>query len=469
MSIRSLFRPAPLAAILLPAILCLATVPADAQGRTRAVGPEGLVYSLHEGAYGDLFPRQGLGEADSSALALDVIDGEGGRTRLLVPGTEGVDVDDSASLLFEDESNTLFVLWQTKSNVIHSRLNLVGYRDGEWSEPIEISGKPFGWKSSPQLAVTRDAFETEAEDGTAHEWSRTVLHVLWRESGPTGEPQVFYSPVTLLNGEYTGWNPVHLLDQFVDVAPAGKPGAVGSMVADAPAIEPGWNSHSVVVAFVPEASGVLVTLGIELTPGEISFLGDEARHQISEVGRSLPAGGGIGALAGKVRHQISEVGARLKLHPSVTQYLAEAAHAEILAAAPNDPVEALADRVRHQISEVGARITDRGFERMLGKSALHLLEMPERIEDGTPSLMISVVSPMMIRTAPETGGEAPTLHLSRDGGAALVSWQGKGVLEYRESLPEGWSEVRTLRLHGELDLERALQMLDRRIDESGSR
>lgn len=467
MSARTLLRPA-LAAILLPALLCLAVIPADAQTRTRAVGPEGTIYALHEGAYGDLFPRQGLGDAESSALALDVIDGDGARERLLVPGTEDVDVDDSASLLFEDESHTLFVLWQTKSNVIHSRLNLIGYRDGVWSEPIEISGKPFGWKSSPQLAVTRDAFETEEADGAVREWSRTVLHVLWRESGPTGEPQVFYSPVTLLNGEYTGWNPVHLLDQFVASGTTGNGGPVGSAVADAPAIEPGWNSHSVVVAFVPEASGELVTIGIELTPGEISFLADEARHQISEIGRTLPAGGGLGALAGKARHQISEIGARLKLHTSVTRYLADAAHTEILAGDPEEPVEVLADRVRHQISEIGARITDRGFERLAGKSALHLLEMPERVEDGTPSLMISVVSPVMTLPAPETGGAAPILHLSRDGSAALVSWRGNGVLKYRESLPEGWSEVRTLRLEGELDLERALQMLDRRIDESGS-
>jgi hypothetical protein len=428
-----------------------------------AVGTDGRLFMVHEGSYGDLFPGRGLADETNPALALEVVHPDQSRETLLVPDTEGESLEDSASVLFEDGSETLFILWQTKINAIHSRLNLVGFRDGGWTETIEISGNPFGWKSSPQLAVTRDRFTTAEDDGSLRTWKRTVVHLLWWEGDE--EPQVLYTPVVLIDGQYSGWNPVYRLD---DLAPAaGVPmAAPNGPLARAPRIETGQNGQSVVIGFVPASGGELVTVSVELMPGEISALADKVRHQIIDVGRELRGSGGNSALAGKVRHQIIDVGARLKLHAAVSSYLASEVHGRILASDPEGPVASLADDVRHQIIDVGAHINDRGFDRLSSKSVYQVVELPGGGTQAPPDLIR--VMRVSSRALPNTGDEDHSVYLSRDGKGVIAAWKEGEILLYRESRNEGWSGVRRLRLVGGLDLPRAKSLLERRADELGA-
>lgn len=447
--------------------LALAAGPAnatDAPGAA-AVGADGRLFMVHAGAYGDLFPGQGLAGGANPALALEMVHPDQSREMLLVPETESEHVEDSASVLFEDGSETLFILWQTKINSIHSRLNLVGFRDGGWTEPIEISGNPFGWKSSPQLAVTRDRFTTAEDDGTLRTWKRTVVHLLWWE-GADDEPQVLYTPVVLIDGVYSGWNPVYRLDDLA--LAAGVPmAAPDSALARSPRIEPGLNGQSVVIGFVPTTGGELVTVSIELLPGEISALAEKVRHQIIDVGRQVRASGGNSALAGKVRHQIIDVGARLKLHPGVSAYIATQVHDHILASDPASPVNPLADDVRHQIIDVGAHIADRGFDRLSAKSVYQVVELPGGDGADAPPDLIRVMRASS-RELPATGDDGHSLYLSRDGEGVVAAWMEGDALLYRESRGEGWSDIRSLRLGHGLDLQRAKSLLERRADERGA-
>jgi hypothetical protein len=57
------------------------------------------------------------------------------------------------------------------------------------------------------------------------------------------------------------------------------------------------------------------------------------------------------------------------------------------------------------------------------------------------------------------------VYLSRNGRQAVVSWIDEGVVNYRESRGDGWSDTRQLRLGDELDLGRAREILERRADE----
>lgn len=447
-------------------LLALTATPAAAMEApdAAAVGADGRLFMVHAGPYGELFPEQGLADAASPALALEMVHPDQRREMLLVPDTESENVEDSASVLFEDGSETLFILWQTKINSIHSRLNLVGFHDGAWTETIEISGNPFGWKSSPQLAVTRDRFTTSEDDGTVRTWKRTVVHLLWWE-GAEDEPQVLYTPVVLIDGVYSGWNPVYRLDQLA--LAAGVPmAAPGAGLARAPRIEPGLNGQSVVIGFVPASGGELVTVSIELLPGEIGALADKVRHQIIDVGRQVRATGGNAALAGKVRHQIIDVGARLKLHPGVSSYIASQVHEHILASDPGSPVTPLADDVRHQIIDVGAHITDRGFDRLGAKSVYQVVELPGGDGAGAPPDLIRVMRASR-RELPTTGDGDHALYLSRDGEGVVAVWMENDALRYRESRGEGWSDVRSLRLGNGLDLQRAKSLLERRADERG--
>ena len=469
MTVRALAR-IPLAVLLTVVALAPAVaLPAAADpARDASVGGKGELYLVREGAYGELFPEQGLAARENPALALDVTRAGGATERLLVPGTETSDVEDSASILYEDESGTLFVLWQTKVNIIHSRLNLVGYQNGQWTELIEISGNPFGWKSSPQLAVTRDVFQTEEAEGGLRTWQRTVVHLLWWEEGAGGEPLTHYSPVVLLNGVYTGWNPVLRLDDLEVVSSEGLPSPLNLPLAEAPRIDSGRNGQSVAIGFVHPATGELVTLTAEILPGEFAFIADRVRNQIIEIGReSRPDQ--PGARADKVRNQIIEIGNRLGLHPSVPSYAAELAAAAIEASPPGEDPAVLGDRVRNQIIEIGARLTDRGFDRGRTARKLQVLETTSSGAGAPPNLIRLVQA--SLRPAPATGANENALFLSHEGGEAIVAWQAEdgSALLYRESRGGGWSPVRALRLGPDLDLARAREILEQRAHERGSR
>lgn len=440
-------------------------------GRDASVGSDGELYVVREGHYGDLFPDQGLAAPENAALALDRTGPDGVSQRLLVPGTETSDVEDSASVLFEDQSGTLFVLWQTKINVIHSRLNLIGLQNGEWTEPVEISGSPFGWKSAPQLAISRDTYRTPEGDGSLRTWNRTVVHLLWWEESSSGAPLPQYSPVTFLDGEYTGWNPVYALDELL---PAGAPNSstpatLDLPVAEVPQIAAGRDKQSVVLAFVSPSSGELAAVAIDLLPGEISFIADKIRAQIIDLGRDS-SGSPPDALAAKVEAEVHGLGTDLGLHPGLTRFLAEEAQEEIATEAdPEQPVGNLADRIRAQIIDLGSRMTDGAFERVQGKNAATVLELPTR--DGATleaagghHIRVAVTSS---RKAPTTGRNDVAIHLSPNGREVLVSWVQDGVVHYRESRGEGWSTARPLRLGADLELPHIREILDRRAEARG--
>ena len=426
-----------------------------------SVGRDGELYVLRQGTYEELFPGQGLAAPGNAVLAVDVVRPDRATDRLLVPGTETADTEDGASILFEDQSGTLFVLWQARVNVIHSRLQLAGLHGGEWTELVEVSGNPFGWKSSLQLAVTRDTFHTESSDGALETWVRTVAHLLWWEEGPAGEPLPHYSPVTFLNGVYTGWNPVFLLEGFDPAEAAGSLVEHDSPVARAPRIEAGRNGQSVVLAFVSTATGALVTTSVEVLPGEVAFIADIVRHQIVDLGREYRDK--PDALASKVRHQIVDLGRRLGLHPSFAAYAAQSAADEIVAALPAENPRNLAERVRHQIVDLGARMTDRGLNRANAAARLQVLETSSGDSGAPPNLVCLLEA--SVREVPQTGELENALFLSPSGREVVASWVEDGVVYYRESRGAGWSDGRPLRLGSQLPLAQAREILERRADE----
>ena len=448
---------------LLAAVLGLAlALPATAATpRTVAVDSDGQLYRLRAGTYGELFPKGGLADADEPVLALDLVAGNQKRQRLLVPGTEAGNVEDGASLLYEDSSATLFVLWQNRFNSIHSTLNLFALRDGAWNEVAEITGNPFSFKSAQQIAVTHDSFQFDGPDGENQTVERTVLHLIWWESGTDG-PSPLYTPVILLDGSYIGWNPVYRLDDLAAASGLGPLLPADRRVAEAPQIEPGRDGNSVVVGFTDGAGGRMVGLEISLLPGEINVIANRVRHQIIEVGRTAATLDRPG-LSQKVRHQIIEVGGRLGMHPAVIRYLADKVEATVLELPGQGITEAEADEVRHQIIEVGAHLDLRGSEPVAGRTKV--VEVEPQSLDGSvrpPSSLLRVATSSE-RPAPEIGDGPVRLHLSESGEELLVTWEKDDALVYRETVAGGWSEARELALGESFDAEQAHEILANRV------
>jgi hypothetical protein len=194
--------------------ICIATVFACgfalagallAADRQAALGDAGEVYFVHTGVYGDLFPGGTATAAGNAVLALDIARQDQPLERVLVPGTEGPEVESSPFELYESSSGALFMVWQSQVNAIHPVLYLSSYKDGTWTPAIQVTGNPFAQKSAPQIAITRDTYNIQdPNDGTYSPAHRTILHLIWWEEGANGGGSVQYAPIVLLDGSYIG-------------------------------------------------------------------------------------------------------------------------------------------------------------------------------------------------------------------------------------------------------------------------
>ena len=99
-------------------------------------------------------------------------------------------------------------------------MNVIGFDGETWTETIEVSGDPVPFKGPPRVAVTRDAFGLAGNPS-----QRTILHLVWWEQRESAVI-VFYSPITLIDGEFIGSNPVVALNQFEVEAPEETDGPI---------------------------------------------------------------------------------------------------------------------------------------------------------------------------------------------------------------------------------------------------
>lgn len=452
-----------------PALL-LAAGPETPPTTGAVLGSGGELYLPVAGTFGDLFPEDGTQPADTPVLALDVIRSTGSRERSLVPGSEGPEVEGVASLVFEDTTDRLYAVWESKKTPTVSRLLLAHFGEDGWSAPIEISGDVSPLKDEPRILITRDRFTVGAVQGALTSRTRTAIHVVWREEHGE-EPGFYYTPVLLEGGRYLGWNPVVALGELDSAPTAADPEAVPAHLLRTPELAPGRDLHSVVVGFFSPKSGRVVTAEIRLVPGEIGFLADDFRGQIIEIGSRDRAG--LGALADKFRGQIIEVGHRL--NGGVMAHYGERARLsflQLLESSKDRPIGALADDFRGQIIEIGADLTGGPG----GHTHAKLVEIapPEEPGEepgtGTPNvrhlLRIQAVSS---HPAPPLGEVAARLFLSEDGERVLVGWLHRNKVYYTETVqepPEGtapWSPVKFLTLTDELGPFEAADILEARV------
>lgn len=459
MKIRHIFR-----SLFLGLAVVVAASPILGEAHDVTLGANGELFRVRSGSYADLFPGSNPAVAANLVLALDVTNPQagGGTTtqRLLIPGTGGNDVESSPSLFFEQSSNSIFLVWESRINPLHSVLYLTSLSNGAFGDLVQISGDRYSFKSSPQIAVSRDTFELVDADGNPQRHVRTVVETVWWET--TGsEDRAVYAPVVLIDGTYLGWNPAFLLDELA--------GSEGPRVVElptalhlhAPSIHLG-DGGAAVATFVNSETGRLNTVEIDVLPVDLSDIAARVRAKILTYPR-IPSP--VSILADAARAQILEVGSRL--HPSIRGYLADSTYAKIIEVASRlnpGQVRRLGDAARAQILDVGAETLGGrgGRQQNLIYRITEVMATPNAeptVDEPGHALAVNTAADLPI---PDTGDSVPRVHTSAHGDSLLVSWEQDDKILYRESTEDGWTDVLSIELGPNMTREQAEQILAHR-------
>jgi len=417
------------------------------------LGASGEVYSAKAGTYGELFPQGNAVDSSHPVLALEVTTPDGKRERLLVEGTEGPGKDGLPFLHFEDSSETVFLLWETRFNVVHPMLMLSGYNGKTWIEPLEIIGTPFAPKTSPQFAVTQDVLEEAGPDGVPVTRRRTVLHLVWGDELSDGSIEAFYSPVILDDGVLVSHSAVFSLPAFDKSAVSSSD--LSPEFAQGLAIRSGRDERTLVVTYPSPRTHRLVTIEIDSLPAQLGRLSDEARMHIIETGlkHSFPAG--YKQVADLARMHIIETGVRFQ--PEIIQAIAAQVAQLILDNKGEDKLEVIADRARMHIIETGAKLSDRGLR--TGTSTVEIKQTQADAASRAHLLGFRTVANWPAPT-PEVTGKSVRFFPAKSGKSLIVAWPANGKIQYLESQDGGWSRVKEMILSVSLDLDRAYQVLE---------
>jgi hypothetical protein len=416
---------------------------------TRVLAPDGVVFAVTQGAYGELFPAGAEALPGDPVLAITIIHPDGASERLLVPDTAGPAEEELASLVLGPGGETLHVLWQ--SSAAGSRLRLASLGAEGWGAVVDVSRAVRVVRGSPRAAVTRDRTELPAagEEAPAR-FQRSVLHVVWLEEVGGA---VIYAPLVIEDGAYIGDHALYALDRLA--AGGGEPALAGSSplagpVALAPGVEAGGDAGAAVAAFTDPESGLLVSVELRMVSGELSDLGNRLREGLLEMTARLEPGSpnSLRELAAGAAARVIEAGDRLR--PALVQLLAGEIEGYVLATGSDwafQP-ETMADRTRGELLALGAAFDHAPVQRIHDDARAHLINVGHRSEAAPlPShdLRLRVTAERPAPVLPE--GVAGSIFLSGDGEHALVAWEREGVVFFRESdadAESGWGPVSSL-------------------------
>jgi hypothetical protein len=435
-----------------------------------ALATDGTVYQVRADLYGKLFPQGKETAASNPVVALDVTTPDGPPRRILVPSTGGADVESLPSVLFADDSQTVFLLWRTEFN-FHPLLQLAGFDGRSWSKVIQVTGgNPFADKTSPQFTISRDAYEDTAADGTGTTHHRVVLHLIWQEQNAANQLATFYTPIVINDGTYIGWNPIYDLDDFLPVsrAVAGPPAGNLTSLISTPMLQVGPDSRTVVVVYTSASTTRMAAVEVDVLPQELGQLAEKARAHIVDLGRkSYPAN--YVSMAEDCRAHIVDLG--VAFQPQVISSIADRVRALILEeGAQGSDLLALAEKARAHIVDLGAQLSGWGL-RPSGNQMAKILEIGDTPNPVPPADGVTVLPSYLFQfrvsanlPAPQVGTGTVRLFSSETGENLIVSWAQPDRIFYRNSRADGtWSDPKQLVFSNNLDLTKAYQILDQRL------
>ena len=450
-----LFRLRPVVLLLLAFSLLGAFAAQGSEAVTTVLGHQGELLTLLHGTYGELFPEGSETQSETTVLAVRRTLSSGEQSLEVVPATLDSESEEAAELVFEPESGVTYVFWQSWINSIHSRFKISAFDGGTWQDPIEVSGPAFAWRTSPAFAVTRDDYsDLQSVEGRVH---RTILHILWSESGFDGTWKTLYAPLVLEDGQYIGRHPVLVLNDLLDTPESSE----AASIHIAPTLRSGANENSVVAAFADETSNRLVSVELRFAAGELSILGDSVSQTIAQ-----SSAANVDQLVGQVHGKLMSFDERLK--PEILDALAANLEPYVRERfEEGEGVERIGGEARAHLVDVGFRMTDGRMHRIAAGARAHLVDVGVQAdrpaEHHHHDVRSSVVQNLSI---PAGVPDDPELLVSNTGGKEVLAWRAAGTVRYRESEADGtWSDVRRILLSPSLSFEKALSILAQRVEQ----
>ncbi|HEV8629055.1 MAG TPA: hypothetical protein VGV61_01975 [Thermoanaerobaculia bacterium] len=418
------------------------------------LGANGEVYRVQSGTYKQLFPNPPGSQAGNTVLALDIAQ-DGKQRRVLVPGTEGAEVEQSPALTVDRSSNRVYLVWEGRQGY-HSTLNLLPYSAGDgFGDTFEFCGDAFSTKFNPQLAATIDRYQMIAEDGSLVAASRTILHLIWYDDGALGE-RVLYTPLVIHDGDVLLSNRIFDASELATGTPAS--GAASSTASPAllkkPQIRANRDGSGVVAAFIDPGSGALVTTQLRSVAGELVSYADKARAVIIDVGRNRNLS--RAQIADAARKVIVEAGRRL-LRNELAEFLTDTFLASVRSSDIGEELALSADKARAVIIDVGASLRRDAADRSQAK----VVEIAESDDEHGSAQLLEVRNGGSRALPPLPNGEVRIL-VSQKGDQVALAWSDSAV-RYRESTGDGWSPERTVTLGPNLSRDDAFELVDQRI------
>ncbi len=453
----------------------LATLPAAAQLPDSALGSDGELYVARVGSYGDLFPDQDVQDAETPVLALDIVPADGRASRWLVPGTADGRTESRPTLLYEQRSDSIILMWHSiGGNGL--RIDFATRNaEGGWSavrKLLDDDGRVVKLGRAPLAVVTQDAFDLPVSDEETLSTTRWVIHLVY-----SAGDSLFYTPLVFVEGLHVGWiesidlNGAYLRGpEGVEVPSSG----VSENLLQALSLHVTDDQGAVLVAFADATSSRIGALEIGLPPLSIELLGDSVRDLIF-ANADIYDPGDISSFSDTIGAQLIAIGIHVELHPGIVEFAADQVR-EWLEASAADYGYAGFEDLGNDARELAIYLTDSVTAAMVADPAtgdeileIDLGDFLEALESDSILNRLLDVKVRADRAAPDIGKGTAAIYTSRDGRDLMVAWSPSagGKILYVESRVRSaggaWSETRSLKLNEGLTAEQALELLQQKI------
>jgi hypothetical protein len=191
----AVLRLAPVAAMAVALVVFAGTAAASTEVLTKA----GTLYEVFPTTYGTVAGAAAGPDADLPVLALRTTPSGGTPSVQAIAGTVDPDLEGSGSLDFDEDTQTLFVIY-TKEQSLLTSVYISVLRDGAWTERPLLPTTGFTLATNPKIAITRQPYiDVSPTDPSSYvmKW-RSILSVIWWEEGSLSQAK--YSALFIEDG-----------------------------------------------------------------------------------------------------------------------------------------------------------------------------------------------------------------------------------------------------------------------------